>query len=133
MSSVDQARVGTASGINNAASRVAGVLAVAVLGMGMVSAFGRRLQQLLSGLDLAPVVLHKIQLNVIRLGGLEVPPGLDEQTSSAIRAAIAQAFVFGFRLIMLLCAGLALASAAVASRMIPSGDAVPRKRSTPTA
>jgi EmrB/QacA subfamily drug resistance transporter len=133
MSSVDQARVGTASGINNAASRVAGVLAVAVLGMVMVGAFGRRLQQLLSGLDLAPVVLHKIQLNVIRLGSLEVPPGLDAQTSSTIRAAIAQAFVFGFRLIMLLCAGLALASAAVASRMIPTGGAVARKRFTPTA
>jgi hypothetical protein len=34
--------------------------------------------------------------------------------------AIDQAFVLGFRLIMLLCAGLAVASAAVASRMIPS-------------
>jgi len=120
MSSVEQTRAGTASGINNAVARVAGVLAVAILGIVMVSAFSHRLQKSLSGLDLAPWVLHKIQLNVIRLGSLEVPPGLDAHTSSAIQSAITQAFVFGFRLIILLCAGLALASAAVAARMIPS-------------
>jgi hypothetical protein len=37
-----------------------------------------------------------------------------------IRIAIAQAFVFGFRIVMLICAALAMMSAAVASRMIPS-------------
>jgi hypothetical protein len=120
MSSVDQTHVGAASGINNAVSRVAGVLAVAILGIVMVSVFSHKLQKSLSGLNLASDVLHDIQLNVIRLGGLEVPPGLDAHTSLAVQAAIIQAFVFGFRLIMLVCAGFALASAAVASRMIPS-------------
>jgi MFS family permease len=124
MSSVDQARAGTASGINNAVSRVAGVLAVAVFGIVIVGAFSYRLQLSLAGSNLAPAVLHQIQSNVIRLASLEVPAGLDPQTSSAIRDAIAHAFVFAFRLVMLLCAALAVASAAVASRMIPS--AAPR-------
>jgi EmrB/QacA subfamily drug resistance transporter len=119
MSSVDQARAGTASGINNAVSRVAGVLAVAVFGIVMVSAFAARLQHSLAGLNLAPAALHQIQTNAIRLAGLEVPAGLDPQTSSAVQAAIAQAFIFAFRLVMLLCAALAVASAGVASRMIP--------------
>ena len=123
MSSVDQARAGTASGINNAVSRVAGVLAVAVFGIVMVSAFSSRLQHSLAGLNLAPAALHQIQSSVIRLAGLEVPAGLDPQTSSAIQSAIAHAFVFAFRLVMLLCAALAAASAAVASRMIPSRSA----------
>ena len=120
MSSVDQTHLGAASGINNAVSRVAGVLAVAILGIVMVNAFSYRLQRSLDSLDLAPRVLHQIQSSTIRLGGLEVPSDLDALTSSVLRAAIDQAFVFGFRLIMLLCAGLAVASAAVASRMIPS-------------
>jgi MFS family permease len=120
MSSVDQTRIGTASGINNAVSRVAGVLAVAILGIVMVSAFSHRLQRSLNSLDLAPRVLHQIQSSTVRLGGLELPSDLDALTSSVLRAAIDQAFVFGFRLIMLLCAGLAVASAVVASRMIPS-------------
>jgi len=120
MSSVDQTRAGTASGINNAVSRVAGVLAVANLGIVMVSAFSHRLQRSLDSLDLASGVLHQIQSSEIRLAGLEAPSDLDAQASSALRAAVTMAFVFGFRLIMLLCAGLAVASAAVASRMIPS-------------
>ena len=123
MSSVDQARAGTASGINNAVSRVAGVLAVAVFGIVMVSAFSDRLQQSLVGLNLASAALHQIQSSVIRLAGLEVPAGLDPQTSSVVQEAIAHAFVFAFRRVMLLCAALAVASAAVASRMIPSRSA----------
>jgi hypothetical protein len=93
---------------------------VAILGIVMVSAFSHRLQQSLATLDLAPGVLHQIQSSEIRLAGLEVPSDLDARTSWALRAAIDQAFVLGFRLIMLLCACLAVASAAVALRMIPS-------------
>jgi hypothetical protein len=120
MSSVDQARAGTASGINNAVSRVAGVLAVAILGIVMVSAFSASLQHSLTGLNLAPAALHQIQSSVIRLAGLEVPAGLDPEITSAVQAAIAHAFISAFRLVTLLCAALAVASAAVASRMIPS-------------
>jgi len=123
MSSVDQARAGTASGINNAVSRVAGVLAVAIFGIVMVSAFSARLQHSLAALNLAPAALHQIHSGVIRLASLEVPAGLDQQTTSAVQAAIAHSFVFAFRLVAIICVALALASAAVASRMIPSRNA----------
>jgi len=44
-------------------------------------------------------------------------------TAMTIRSVVAQAFVSGFRLVMLVCASLAIASAAVAWRMIPTRTA----------
>ena len=119
MNSVGQQRVGIASGINNAVARVAGVLAIAVLGIVMVAAFAHSLRNSLASLNLKPDVVHELQSNVARLGDLQVPASIDPQTAVMIRAAVMQAFVFGFRVIMLICATLAAASAAVAWRKIP--------------
>lgn len=119
MSSVDQDRVGTASGINNAVARVAGLLAIAVLGIVMVNAFGSRLHRSLADLTLPPSVVQEVQADEVKLAGLQVPAGLNSSTEAAIKESVGQAFVFGFRIVMLISAGLAVASAAVAWLMIP--------------
>jgi MFS family permease len=123
MTSVEQSRVGTASGINNAVARVAGVLAIAVLGIVMVMAFSRALQQSLDGLGLAPNIVQEIKSNVANLGGISVPPNLDPQTATMIQDAIAQSFIRGFRIIMVVCATFAAGSAGIAWRIIPSRSA----------
>lgn len=120
MNSAEQERIGTASGINNAVARVAGVLAVAVLGAVMTAAFGHSLRQSLAALNLNADIVHQLESNVAKLGALDAPSNADPQTTAAIRSAISKAFVLGFRLIMLLCACLALASAVVAWRKIPT-------------
>lgn len=120
MTSVEQDRAGTASGVNNAIARVAGVLAIAILGAVMVQAFGHELRRTLTSLNLPPPVLSQLQGRLVQLGGLQVPAGLDPSKTAAVRDDIAHAFVFAFRIIMVTCASLALASAAVARRMIPS-------------
>ena len=56
MSSVEQDHVGTASGINNAVARVAGVLAIAIFGVVMVKAFSHQLRQSLAGIQTSPPV-----------------------------------------------------------------------------
>jgi len=119
MNSVEQDRVGTASGINNAVARVAGVLAIAVLGIVMVQAFSARLKEGLGHLVLPPGILHQVQADEIKLAGLQVPTGLDPGTAAAVQQLIGHAFVFGFRIVMLICAGLSVASAAVAGLKIP--------------
>lgn len=123
MDSVGEERAGTASGINNAVARVAGVLAVAVFGVIMVAAFAHSLREALGRLNLNPGMVRELEANVAKLGSLDAPSGADPQTAATIRSAISQAFVFGFRVIMLLCAGLATVSAAVAWRRIPSQSA----------
>jgi EmrB/QacA subfamily drug resistance transporter len=122
MSSVEQDRAGTASGINNAVARVAGVLAVAVLGVVMVASFTRSLQASLRSLHLDSPVVHYLESNVSRLGGLDAPADLDPQIAGKVRDAITRGFLFGFRIVMLVCAGLAVAGATVAWRMIPARD-----------
>jgi predicted MFS family arabinose efflux permease len=121
MNSVSQDRVGTASGINNAVARVAGVLAIAVLGIVMVSAFGSRLHRSLTQLSLPPAVLQEVRANQIKLAGLQVPAGLDPHTKTAVEESIEEAFIFGFRIVMFICACLAVASAGAAWLMIPKG------------
>lgn len=120
MNSVEQEHAGVASGVNNAIARVAGVLSIAVLGVLMTAAFGHSLRQLLAGMNLNASLVEELESNAVKLGALDVPRGADPRTADAIHSIIAEAFVFGFRLIMLICAGLAVASAAIAWRKIPS-------------
>jgi EmrB/QacA subfamily drug resistance transporter len=125
MNSVSQNRSGAASGINNAVARVAGVLAIAVLGVVMVNAFGSRLNHDLDRLSLPSAVLRQVHADEIKLAGMHVPDGIDPATQAAIRKSIGEAFVFGFRTVMLMCAALAAASAAVAWLMIPKATEKP--------
>jgi len=118
MSSVDREHVGAASGINNAVARVAGVLAIAVFGIVMVKAFGARLEQNLARLSFAADIVQEIRSKEIDLAGLEPPLGLDANAVAAIRRTISDAFLAGFRLVLLACAGLSVASALVAWRLI---------------
>jgi EmrB/QacA subfamily drug resistance transporter len=120
MNSVGQARAGAASGINNAVARVAAVLAVAVLGALMTAAFAHSLRHSLSALNLNSETFQQLESNLAMLGNLDAPPGTDQQTRAAIRSRIAEAFVFGFRLIAVLCAVLAIASAVVAWWKMPA-------------
>jgi len=118
MNSVRQERVGAASGINNAVARVAGVLAIAVLGIVMVKVFNSQLSHDLTHLSLSQDVLRQIRADGIKLAGLPVPAGLDPSTKTAIEVFVKQAFVSGFRIVLLICASLSLASAAVGWLMI---------------
>ncbi len=118
MNSVNQDRVGAASGINNAVARVAGVLAIAVLGIVMVKAFSSQLSHSLAHFGLPPGVFDELQESVNKLAGLQAPASLDPGVQAAVGKSIREAFVFGFRIVMFICAGLALMSAAVAWRMI---------------
>ena len=102
---------------------MAGVLAIALLGNLMVHAFGSKLENLIASLGLPSAAMSEIQAGIIKLGDLSPPAGLNTATTATIRANIAQAFIFGFRLVMAICGGLAIASAAIALTLIPSNNA----------
>src|SRR5271165_5515220 len=118
MGSIDSERAGTASGINNAVARVAGLLAVAVFGVVMVTEFGSHLNRALSDLPIPDSARTELRSNETRLAALKAPAGVDPATATAIESSIAASFVSSFRLIMWICAALAVGSAVAAWRMI---------------
>jgi hypothetical protein len=85
----------------------------------MVKAFGLHLNNSLAHLPLPSQVLAELQANEIKLAGLQPPAGLEAGTRAAVTQSIAAAFVFGFRIVIWMCAALALASSAVAWLLIP--------------
>ncbi len=120
MSAVDQEHAGSASGINNAVARVAGLLAIAVFGILMVRSFTIRLDHELAPFNVPQNVRAEIQSNRTRLAAIAVPANLDPTLAVEVTNAISNSFVFAFRLIASCCAALALASSAAASLLIKS-------------
>jgi EmrB/QacA subfamily drug resistance transporter len=122
MSSVDRRNAGAASGINNAVARVAGVLAIAVFGSVIVNVFDAELEHRLASLSAAPEIVQEIRSKEVELAALHPPPDLDANTLVGIRHAISESFAFGFRVVLLCCAGLSVASAIVAWRFPKPAD-----------
>lgn len=118
MNSVEGRHSGLASGVNNAVSRTAGLLAIAVLGIFVFAAFGSGLDMRIANLDLTPEQRATLESEKVDLAGAEVPEGVSGETAAAVEQAIDEAFVGAFRLAMYIAAGLAVASALAAAVLI---------------
>ena len=114
MNSVKQSRAGIASGVNNAVSRTAGLLSVAVLGLIMFQAFNSCLQTRFDQAVIPVELRQALDKQRMRLAAMEIPPDTDEQTRIAIKQVVNECFVFGFRRVMLLGAVLAVVSSLMA-------------------
>ena len=118
MNAVPEDRAGVASGINNAVSRIAGLLGIACLGIVMVHAFNSRLDDRLALMPLAPEQRRTVDEQRMRLAGAEEPSDMDATAKTELRLAIHESFIHGFRLVMATAIVLALASAVSAFMMI---------------
>lgn len=112
MNAVDDQHAGIASGVNNTAARLAGVLAVALMTAVAVSVFSSSLDQRLQADGISRNVRSQLLSHSAMLAELEIPSGVDNAT--AIRAMIAASYVRAFRQIALLCALAASLSALIA-------------------
>ena len=110
MNSVSENRAGLASGINNAVSRTAGLLAIAILSLVVLYSFNARLDRKLSSINIPPEVRLSLDSQRAKLAGAEVPINVSVETQAALKQAIAESFVSAFRRVMLIAAALALLS-----------------------
>jgi MFS family permease len=122
MNAVPGNRVGIASGINNAISRAAGLLAIAVLGIVMLHAFDRALDRHLFALKLPASVQHSMEEQRINLAAATLPEEISPPLREILKQAINESFVEGFRCVMFIGAGLAIASA-ISSFVLINGAA----------
>lgn len=122
MGAVPQHQAGAASGINNAVSRMAGLVAIALFGVLMLLTFSRSLDLHLAQIDIADNVRQSLAVQRVKLAGLELPSNISAETKRQIERAVADSFVSGFRLIMLVATVLALGSALSAWLLVQSKD-----------
>jgi len=108
----DERHVGAASGVNNAISRVAGLLAIALFGAFSIFIFGRDLEARLvrENQEIRSTMLAQS----VKLAEAEPPRNADEETRRRIRAAVEASFLRAFRINMIAAAALAAGSAGAA-------------------
>src|SRR5947207_5338225 len=104
MSAVPRTQAGVASGINNAVSRVAGLLAVALLGLVLYASFSRKLDHHLDALALSPSERRQVDQQRPKLAAAEID-------DPRVKLAIAESFLAGYHMILWTAVGLAAASA----------------------
>ena len=109
MNSVAETRAGVASGINNAVSRVAGLLAIAVLGIVMLQEFNYTLDMKLS--DLPSSIRQSLDQQRAKLAAADLPQNIPLAVRAELREAIDYSFVAGFRAVMFAGAMLAAGGA----------------------
>lgn len=113
MGAIEERHAGVASGINNAVSRTAGLISIAVLGIVMTSAYTRSLDRSLDQLGISSDVRSVLVQNTLSLAAIDQVE-LPADTKQAVEHAAHSAFVGGFRIVMLAAALLGLASSLTA-------------------
>ncbi len=120
MNAVDEQLAGTASGVNNAVSRTAGLLSIAAFGIVMLDVFARHFEQALHKIALPAAADVALTAQRFNLAGVAIPADLDPAIREAVRQAVDASFVSGFRELMMISAALAVLSALAAAVMIRS-------------
>lgn len=114
MNSVPVNESGVASGFNNAISRLASLLSVAIFGLILMMAFRHNLGHRLDQFGVPPSERQRIQAQESRLAAVQTK-------DPRARLAVEEAFVYGFHRIIWLAVALSLASAGCAQLLHSGG------------
>jgi len=122
MGSVSVARGGMASAVNNTVARIAGLLAVAAIGVVALPVFTRALDRRLDPLGLEPSLRHALIAERRSFADMTLPDVVGAGERARLEQAIRDAFVESFRWVALICGACAL-TGGVAMLALPSAAA----------
>ncbi|MFN2196260.1 MAG: MFS transporter [Anaerolineales bacterium] len=109
---------GTASGINNAVSRIASVLTIAVLGALALTTFRGNLAHAVAQIDLTAAERQAVAAQASQLGDAAVPAQIQGASAGKVQQAIDTSFVDTYQLVLWICAGMAALSSLSAALLI---------------
>lgn len=120
MNSAGAHETGVASGINNTAARLAGLLAIAMLTTLAVPVFRGALERDLVRHDVSAQTIEELSMRASQLAELMPPPGTSKESADKIHDAVATSYVHTFRILVSVCALLAFLSSIIAARSLPA-------------
>ena len=97
MNAAGEGRSGLASGVNNTVARVAGLIAIALLGILLTSGFTDHLIPGLETLGLTDQKMAVATGQIKRLGAMTPPDGLSVEQAEAFRVVVREAFASGYQ------------------------------------
>ena len=106
MTSVNDHLSGTASGVNNALTRISNVFANAIFGALAVLLFSGALQERLQSIPLPSEAKQYVVRQAANLGNAKVPNSIDPQYEKAISRSYRESFIHAYSGIMKISAGL---------------------------
>lgn len=127
MSSVETGQTGIASGVNNAVSRIGGLLAVAALGLLALTIFNNTLDAALLDMNAPMAVSQALESERINMAGAALPDGLNATLKGDVRRAIVSSFLSAYQWVMLLAAGLSFIGALVIALTLKGGVKLAKK------
>lgn len=130
MGSVSSSRSGVASGVNNAVTRSAQVLATAIMGAVALVSFTSAVDLRTSELDLSSENRAALETEALKLGDARVPDSIPATLTDSVGSAIRLSFVDTFRLLLYIAAAMSFISAVLAAitvenRLVTQEDEAP--------
>jgi EmrB/QacA subfamily drug resistance transporter len=118
MNALPTERAGIASGVNNAVARVAGVLAIAVLGIVLIGNFYAGFDRTIARQSLAPATVTALHAHRDRLTTLKAPEGTAPRDEQRVTQVLRRSYANAFRDAMFVGAALCLIASVIAALTI---------------
>ncbi len=117
--SSDPSQSGIASAVNNAISRAAGLIAIALLGIILSAVFDHGFESRIAARHVAPATMALLVRERDRLTAGTVPPDIPASDRAAVELALANGYLAGYRAVMYTSAGISFGAAIIALVFLP--------------